>query len=101
MQITLLSHVDYICVFRVRNLKTMSLNKLQIMKKSMITEYSDGSIIVSHIVYTRSLALIKLYVLQQYPHAFHGDFWVFQLRVLENNFHTRSQSKENYIHGLW
>ena len=41
MQITLLSHIEYILCFLVLYLKITSLNSLKIMKKSLITEYSD------------------------------------------------------------
>ena len=42
MQITLLSHIEYICVFFLFFIwKIVSFNSLKIMKKSPITEYSD------------------------------------------------------------
>ena len=42
MQITLLSHIEYIFVFFLFFIwKTTSFNSLKIMKKSPITEYSD------------------------------------------------------------
>ena len=41
MWISLLSHIEYICVFLVIYLKTVSLSSLKIMKKFPITEYSD------------------------------------------------------------
>ena len=45
MQITLLSHIEYIWVFfLVLYLKTTSLHSLKIMNKSPITEYSDNDI---------------------------------------------------------
>ena len=41
MQITLLSHIEYICVFLVFYLITTSLNSLKRLEKPPITKYSD------------------------------------------------------------
>ena len=60
MQIGLFSHIEYMFLFLLFfYLKTMPLSSLKIMKKSPITEYSDGFKLVNSLEWCSAVVSAK------------------------------------------